>query len=96
MAGYCVPTNNEENQGINDISFFYRENILIKLSYNMENIVRSWREQKVMLKGRFPELCDADFEFQDGDKESMLANLAAKLNKTQEELKALFAELQLY
>lgn len=60
------------------------------------NIVRSWREQKVMLKWRFPSLSDSDFEFEEGQKENMLEKLAVKLNKSRLELQALFAELQLY
>jgi hypothetical protein len=60
------------------------------------NIVRSWREQKVMLKRRFPFLRDEDFAYEEGDRESMLVRLEAKLNKTKEELASLFAELQLY
>lgn len=60
------------------------------------NILRSWREQKIMLKRRFPHLTDEDFYFTGDDKESMMAKLAAKLKKTRAELEALFAELQLY
>ena len=60
------------------------------------NIVRSWREQKVMLKRRFPVLSDEDFAYAEGDRESMLKRLEAKLKKTRDELESLFAELQLY
>ena len=60
------------------------------------NIVRSWREQKIMLKRRFPHLNDDDFLFEGEDRESMLTRLQTKLKKTKEELEALFAELQLY
>lgn len=60
------------------------------------NIVRSWREQKAMLKMRFPVLSDKDFEFEKDRKEDMLTKLELKLNKTREELESLFAELQLY
>ena len=59
-------------------------------------ITRSWREQKVMLKRRFPILSDEDLEFKDGQRESMLDKLSDKLKKTREELKLLFAELQTY
>ncbi|HRJ30582.1 MAG TPA: hypothetical protein PLV21_17180 [Cyclobacteriaceae bacterium] len=58
------------------------------------NIVRSWREQKVMLKMRFPILNDEDFEAP--ERETMFKKLEAKLNKTRAELESLFAELQLY
>jgi hypothetical protein len=59
-------------------------------------ITRSWREQKVMLKQRYSILSDSDFEFKEGQKEGMLDKLSLKLNKTREELKLLFAELQTY
>ena len=60
------------------------------------NILRSWREQKIMLKRRFPILNDEDLEMEEGNKESMMKRLQLKLNKNQNELEALFAELQLY
>ncbi|KYG74592.1 hypothetical protein MB14_05125 [Roseivirga ehrenbergii] len=59
-------------------------------------ITRSWREQRVMLKSRFSVLSDADFEFEDGQKESMMEKLSVKLKKTRSELELLFAELQTY
>lgn len=59
-------------------------------------ITRSWREQKVMLKYRFSNLNDGDFEFIEGQKEGMLDKLSLKLKKTREELKLLLAELQTY
>lgn len=59
-------------------------------------ITRSWREQKVMLKQRYSILIDSDFEFVEGQKEGMLEKLSLKLNKSREELKLLFAELQTY
>jgi hypothetical protein len=59
-------------------------------------MTRSWREQKVMLKRRFSNLLDSDFEFEEGQKESMLDVLSQKLKITREELKLLFAELQTY
>ena len=59
-------------------------------------ITRSWREQKIMLKRRFSNLSDSDFEFEEGQRENMLDKLAIKLKKTRAELKLLFAELQTY
>ena len=59
-------------------------------------ILRSWREQKAMLKQRFSNLSDKDFEFKEGQKEGMLDQLSIKLEKTREELKLIFAELQTY
>lgn len=60
------------------------------------DIVRSWREQKIMLKRKFPVLCDEDFLFESGERENMLTKLALKLQKTRIELELLFAELQRY
>jgi hypothetical protein len=59
------------------------------------NIIRSWREQKILLKRRFPILSDEDFLFEEGKKQSMLERLEVKLGKTQPELELIFAELQL-
>ncbi len=59
-------------------------------------ITRSWREQKIMLKRRFSNLLDSDFEFKEEQQEKMLDRLSVKLNKTREELKVLFEELQTY
>ena len=53
-------------------------------------ILRSWREQKIMLKRRYPFLNDEDFLFEEGNKETMLKRLQAKLNKTASELESLF------
>lgn len=60
------------------------------------SIVRSWREQKIMLKRKFPILVDQDFDFQEGSKETMLDWLSTKLVKTRAELDRILAELQLY
>jgi hypothetical protein len=59
-------------------------------------IVRSWREQKAMLKQKFPLLSDKDFAYEQGEKAGMLSALATKLKKTKSELELLFAELQKY
>ncbi|MDH4058796.1 MAG: hypothetical protein OEU76_08520 [Cyclobacteriaceae bacterium] len=60
------------------------------------NILRSWREQKAMLRRRFPILNEEDFDYVNNEKETMLEKLAAKLNKSRIELDLLFAELQRY
>ncbi|MDI1321120.1 MAG: hypothetical protein PSV36_00145 [Algoriphagus sp.] len=60
------------------------------------DILRSWREQKVMLKRRFSILLDLDFEYQEGQREKMMENLSIKLEKTRPELDLIFAELQTY
>jgi uncharacterized protein YjbJ (UPF0337 family) len=57
-------------------------------------IFRSWREQKILLKRRFPFLSDNDFVFEEGDRDSMLGKLQEKLGKTKEELEMIFAEIQ--
>ena len=43
---------------------------------------------------RYDHLGDHDFEFEEGQKESMLDNLASKIKKTRNELELLFNELQ--
>lgn len=60
------------------------------------NLIRSWREQKILLKRIFPYLSDADLEYKDNQKEPMMDALAFKLKKTREELRLLFKELQAY
>jgi len=58
-------------------------------------IIRSWREQKVLLKRMFSELTDEDFEYEEGKKEFMLEKLCAKLGQSKAELELIFAQLQL-
>ena len=60
------------------------------------NIIRSWREQKVLLKRMFPILSDEDFLLAEDNRETMLQQLQAKLGKTKDELESIFADLQLY
>jgi len=57
--------------------------------------MRSWREQKILLKRLFPILSDEDFVFEDGKKETMFERLQEKLGKSKPELEVIFAELQL-
>lgn len=59
-------------------------------------ITRSWREQKAMLKQRFPILNDQDFIIVDEQQEAMMVKLAIKLDLTRPELATLFAQLQTY
>jgi hypothetical protein len=61
----------------------------------MMEIIRSWREQKILLKRKFPILSDEDFIDDDGNRESMIRRLEAKLVKTKAELELILAELQL-
>lgn len=58
------------------------------------NIVRSWREQKILLKRMFDNLTDEDFVHEEGKKEFMLERLRAKLGKTKLELELILAEIQ--
>lgn len=57
-------------------------------------IVRSWREQKILLKRIFPFLSDEDLHFEEGNRENMLKTLETRLSKSRDELELLFAELQ--
>lgn len=57
-------------------------------------LLRSWREQKILLKRRYPNISDDDFLLEDKDREGMLSKLATKLNKTLPELELIFADLQ--
>ena len=61
----------------------------------MIEIIRSWREQKILLKRKFPILSDEDFIVDDGNRESVIRRLEAKLVKTKAELELILAELQL-
>jgi len=58
------------------------------------SILRSWREQKILLKRKFANLTDEDFWFEEGKKEYMLERLCAKLQMTKSELELVFAEIQ--
>lgn len=58
------------------------------------NILRSWREQKILLKRRFAILTDEDFNYEEGKREFMLERLCAKLGKSKLELELIFAEIQ--
>ena len=66
----------------------------IHLTGNIMNLLRSWREQKVLLKRRFSILTDEDFVYEEGKREFMLEKLCAKLGKTKPELEVIFAEIQ--
>ena len=60
----------------------------------MAKILRSWREQKILLKRWFPILSDQDFDITSQDREGMMESLALKLKKTRAELDLIFEELQ--
>jgi hypothetical protein len=58
------------------------------------NIIRSWREQKILLKRRFPFLSDEDFLFEEGQRDTMVKKLQEKLGLTSTELELVFGEIQ--
>lgn len=60
----------------------------------MNQILRSWREQKIILKRKFDTLCDEDFLHRDGEEEDMFARLCRKLGKTREEFQQVLADIQ--
>lgn len=62
--------------------------------WEMQSIIRSWREQKILLKRRFPILSDEDFIFEEGKIESMYQRLAQKLRISIPDLDLIFAEIQ--
>lgn len=73
------------------------KSIVRALTYKLKNtmnIIRSWREQKIMLKWKFPFLNDDDFAHKEGKEESMLAKLSARIKITRSELDSLLADLQ--
>ena len=72
--------------------FFITRQIL--LACRMAKIMRSWREQKILLKRWFPILSDQDFVIDSQNREGMMEGLALKLNKTRAELDLIFEELQ--
>jgi hypothetical protein len=60
----------------------------------MQSIIRSWREQKILLKRRFPILSDEDFIFEEGKIESMYQRIAQKLGISKPDLDLIFADIQ--
>lgn len=58
-------------------------------------ILRSWREQKVLLKRMFNNLSDEDLAFEEHNREEMIARLRTKLGKSKEEMDKLMADLQM-
>ena len=64
------------------------------LHLSIMDIVRSWREQRILLKRRFPILSDEDFVFEEGKKDTMLRKLEEKLGISKPELDLIFTEIQ--
>lgn len=57
-------------------------------------IVRSWREQKVMLKRRFPVITEEDLFFEKGKEEKMFLRLSKKLRLSLPEINLLLKDLE--
>jgi len=52
-----------------------------------------WRELQIRLKMKYPELTDADLEYQEPLQQDMLRMVEYKLGKTKEEMKEIIAGL---
>jgi hypothetical protein len=52
-----------------------------------------WRELQAKLKSKYPELTDADLEFQEPLEEDMLRMVEYKLSKTKEEMQEIIKKL---
>lgn len=68
--------------------------IIFYVHLTIMNILRSWREQKILLKRRFPILSDEDFRFGEEDLEGFVKHLEERLGKTRREIELIFAEIQ--
>ena len=56
-------------------------------------VQKSWKEQKELLKTKFPTLTDSDLKYEDGKKDEMLTRVQTKLGKTPEEFQTVIASL---
>lgn len=61
----------------------------------METILtkKNWNELKSKLSQQFPELTDADFQYRDGNEESMLLMIEYKLKMTKKEMREIIRKL---
>ena len=55
--------------------------------------VKTWKEQKEMLKTKFSNLTDADLHYENGKKDEMMAMVQVKLGKTKEEMTTIISTL---
>jgi hypothetical protein len=55
--------------------------------------IRDWTYQKEELLNLYPVLTDVDFEYLDGEKDVMLANIREIIGKTKEEFDEIIAYL---
>jgi len=53
----------------------------------------SWKEIKVKLKQRYPNLTDDDLTFSNGKEEALLARLQKRLGKSSQELREIIRDL---
>jgi uncharacterized protein YjbJ (UPF0337 family) len=51
-------------------------------------VQKTWKEQKEMLKVKYPTLTDEDLRYDNGKKEEMLTSVQNKLGITKDELQA--------
>jgi hypothetical protein len=56
-------------------------------------VQKSWKEQKELLKSKFPTITDADLRYDDGKKDEMLTRVYTKLGKTKEEFQTILSSL---
>lgn len=54
---------------------------------------KNWNELKIKLRLQFPELTEADFQYRDGNEESMLRMIEYKLRKTKKEMRDIISSL---
>jgi hypothetical protein len=60
--------------------------------YNLQTPSRGWVKQKAKLKSIFPNLVDADFVYEYGQKEAMMNHLQSKIGTTRSGLVELITD----
>ncbi len=53
----------------------------------------NWNQQKEKLKEQYPQLTDADLQFEQGQEHELFSNLERKLGKNPEEINRIFNQL---
>jgi uncharacterized protein YjbJ (UPF0337 family) len=53
----------------------------------------NWDQQKEQLKQQYPQLTDADLQFEQGQEQELFSSLERKLNKNPEEINRIFNQL---
>ncbi|HBZ68020.1 MAG TPA: general stress protein CsbD [Bacteroidales bacterium] len=54
---------------------------------------KNWNELKTKLRLQYPELTEADFQYRDGNEESLLRMIEYKLRKTKREMRDIIKRL---